>query len=123
MNKKEIEQFKKKLVAEKTELESELSSVGQRSANNPNVWEANTGGMEVDSADENEVADKLEEYEGNAGILTQLENQLNEVNAALVRIDKGTYGICEKCGEEISMDRLTASPSARFGIKHPHTKK
>ena len=120
MNKKEIEQFKKKLVAEKAELEAELSSVGQRSSNNPNVWEANTGGMEVDAADENEVADKLEEYEGNAGIVNQLENQLIEVDAALVRIEKGTYGLCEKCGKPIEKDRLEASPSARFAIKHSH---
>jgi RNA polymerase-binding transcription factor DksA len=120
MNKKDTEQFKKKLVAEKTELETELASVGQRSSGNPNVWEASTGNMEVDSADENEVADKLEEYEGNAGIVTQLESQLNEVIAALDRIEKGTYGTCEKCGKPIEKERLMASPSARFSIQHKH---
>ena len=118
MNKKETEQFKKKLVAEKAELEAELALVGQRNPNNPNTWEANTGGMEVDAADENEVADKLEEYEGNADIVTQLENQLIEVNAALDRIEKGTYGLCEKCGKPIDKGRLEANPSSRFSIDH-----
>ena len=120
MNKKETEQFKKKLVTEKAELEAELASIGQRNPNNSNVWEANTGGMEVDAADENEVADKLEEYEGNAAIVTQLENQLIEVDAALDRIEKGTYGLCEKCGKPIEKARLEASPSARNSIQHKH---
>ena len=120
MNKKETEQFKKKLITEKAELEAELTSVGQRTSDNPNVWEANTGGIKVDSADENEVADKFEELEGNAGIVSQLENQLVEVNAALDRIEKGTYGLCEKCGKPIEYDRLEASPSARYSIHHTH---
>ena len=120
MNKKDIEGLKKRLIAEKTELETELSSVGQRSSSNPNIWEANTGGMEIDSADENEVADKFEEYEGNSGILSQLESQFLEVRAALDRIEKGTYGMCEKCGKPIEKERLEASPTARFSIKHSH---
>jgi DnaK suppressor protein len=120
MNKKETEKFKSKLLAEKSELETELSSVGQRSSSNSKVWEPNTAGMEVDSADENEVADKFEEYEGNSGILSQLETQLSEVDAALDRIEKGTYSICEKCGKPIEKDRLEASPTARFSIKHSH---
>ena len=52
--------------------------------------------------------------------LTQLENQLNEVNAAIDRIEKGTYGICEKCNQPIEIERLEANPSARVSIKHAH---
>ena len=120
MNTKDTEKLKKRLSAEKTELETELATVGQRSSNNPNVWEASTGDIKIDSADENEVADKFEEYEGNSGILNQLESQLLEVNAALDRIAKGTYGICEKCGKPIEKERLEASPTARFSLKHSH---
>ncbi|MDI6687801.1 MAG: RNA polymerase-binding protein DksA [Desulfobacterales bacterium] len=39
------------------------------------------------------------------------ENKLiKKVKKALVRIDKGTFGICEKCGEDISIKRLKARP-------------
>ena len=120
MNKKDLENFKKKLLDEKAELETELSAIGEKSSGSKNGWEASTRDMEVDTADENEVADKLEEYEGNAGILSQLDGQLNEVNAALDRIEKDKYGICEKCGKPIEKDRLEANPSARFSIKHDH---
>jgi RNA polymerase-binding transcription factor DksA len=76
--------------------------------------------MDIDSADENEVADKLEELEDNSGIIAKLESQLNEVTAALGRIEKGTYGTCEVCGKPIEMERLEANPSARASIKHSH---
>ncbi len=39
---------------------------------------------------------------------------LEEVDAALQRIEKGTYGFCEVCGEEIEHDRLLADPLVRY---------
>lgn len=35
---------------------------------------------------------------------------ISKIREALDRIDKGTYGICEECGEEISEQRLVARP-------------
>jgi RNA polymerase-binding transcription factor DksA len=120
MNKKEIEAFEKKLLAEKKQLEEELGEVAQKNPGTAQGWEATSGNIEVDSADDNEVADKLEEFEGNAGITKQLDSQLTEVKAALERIQKGTYGICEVCGKPIEKERLEANPSARVSIKHGH---
>jgi DnaK suppressor protein len=37
-----------------------------------------------------------------------------EIDQALQRIDDGTYGICERCGKEISERRLEAVPTARY---------
>lgn len=120
MNSRTLEQFKNKLNTEKAELEKELGNIGRRAPGTPGGWEATTGGMEVDSADENEVADKLEELEENSGIVNQLDTQLVEVNAALERIAQGTYGICEVCGKPMEIDRLEANPAARISIKHGH---
>ena len=120
MNKKDLESFKKKLITEKSQLEQELSTVGKKDSSNPNEWDAISGGIEVDTADENEVADKFEEIEDNNGVISQLDKQLKEVDAALNRIDNGTYGTCEICGKPIEKERLEASPSARISIKHGH---
>ena len=120
MNKRSLEQFKKRLVTEKADLEQELGSVAQRSPSSPGGWEATAGGMEIDAADENEVADKFEELEENTGIAHSLDKQLSEVVAAISRIDNGTYGTCETCGEPIEIERLEANPSARISIKHGH---
>lgn len=46
-------------------------------------------------------------------LLSQLESELTEVNAALERIKKGTYGICEKTSAPIPLERLKANPIAR----------
>lgn len=119
MNTKELESFKARLTAEKAEIESELAGIGQRNPQHAGGWEATAGNMEVDSADENEVADKFEELEENTGIMTQLENQLNEVKAALERIEKGTFGIDEETGKPIDRKRLDANPSARTAVKQP----
>jgi RNA polymerase-binding protein DksA len=40
------------------------------------------------------------------------EQLLSEIDAALARIDAGTYGLCERCGRPIDADRLEALPWA-----------
>ena len=39
--------------------------------------------------------------------------EIQEIRAALVRIERGSYGICEGCGERIDPGRLEAIPVAR----------
>jgi len=40
--------------------------------------------------------------------------QLLDINLALEKIKKGTYGKCEKCGKQISIQRLKAYPEAKY---------
>jgi RNA polymerase-binding transcription factor len=49
--------------------------------------------------------------------LEQGQRTLSEVEAALNRMDRGTYGVCEGCGEPIPEARLRALPWARFCIR------
>ena len=44
------------------------------------------------------------------------QNVLGEIDAALARIEDGTYGTCTKCGKEISVGRLEAYPWASLCI-------
>jgi RNA polymerase-binding transcription factor DksA len=120
MNRKDTEKFKNKLLAEKAAIEDALSGIGSKNPRSVSGWEATSGNMEVDTADENESADKLEELEENTGIADQLERQLGDINAALAKIETGTYGICEICGQPIERDRLEANPSSKISIKHGH---
>ena len=41
---------------------------------------------------------------------------IRKIQSALQRIDDGTYGICDECGEEISIPRLKARPVTRLCI-------
>jgi len=41
---------------------------------------------------------------------------LNKIKEAIERIDNGTYGICDECGDEIASDRLDARPVTTYCI-------
>ena len=53
------------------------------------------------------------EREKDLAILEQLEGELAEIEAALQRLDEGTYGVDEETGEPIDPERLDAIPTAR----------
>ena len=56
------------------------------------------------------------EREKDMAILEQLERELAEIEAALQRLDEGTYGVDEVTGEPIASERLEAYPIARTNI-------
>ncbi len=51
-------------------------------------------------------------------LAAQLREQLDDVERALTRLDEGTYGTCEVCGEPIGEARLEVMPATRFCITH-----
>ena len=111
------EHFRKKLEAEKKRLELEMNSVGRKNPGVPGDWEPvpSETGMESDLADQ---ADVVMSRESNTAILADLEARYDTVLAALGRIEKGKYGKCEVCNEEIIEARLEADPAATTCIKH-----
>ena len=113
MSKIDLDKFKNLLLEEKEKLESELSTVGRRNPENPEDWEAVPTDAQTDSADLNDFADNIEDFENNTAILKQLETQLIDVNDALTKIEEGNYGICEHSGDSIEIERLEANPAAR----------
>jgi RNA polymerase-binding transcription factor DksA len=66
-------------------------------------------------ADSGQVAAEQGE---NMALAGKLREQLDDVGRALDKLDAGTYGLCEVCGEAISADRLEAMPAARHCILH-----
>ena len=49
-------------------------------------------------------------------MLEQVRGRLVEIDAALARVDAGTYGVCERCGVAIPAGRLEARPVARLCV-------
>lgn len=100
----DLKKFEAILTAEKTKIERNIALI---------KVEINSIGMdgEID-----EIIDMAEiEIENNTDhtLLEKLENEVEEINAALNRIALGTYGICEKSGKPIPIERLRANPTAR----------
>ncbi len=113
-----IESFKQKLEEELKTLEEELTSVGRKNPDVKTDWEAKPADLDTDTADDSELADKIEEYEENAAILSGLEEKFNDVKLALQKIEEGRYGLCEVDGKPIEKDRLEANPAARTCKEH-----
>lgn len=118
MDKKLTKHFEEKLRAELAELEMELASIGRKNPENPKDWEATPEKTDTHSADETELADSMESFEGNTAILKQLEIRYNEVKQALERVKGGSYGRCSACSTLIESDRLEANPAATTCKKH-----
>lgn len=112
-----IEQLKKRLEEEKVKLESEMGEIGRRNPAVPGDWEPvqTEVGVEADLVDQ---ADVVVTRDNESAIFSDLEAQYDSVVAALERIEKGTYGTCEVCGEKIEEARLVADPSATTCVAH-----
>lgn len=50
--------------------------------------------------------------EANAAMIDHHVDEISGIQAALSRVDSGTYGLCVDCGEAIGFQRLQAYPSA-----------
>lgn len=101
--------LKDKLLAEKVRLEVELGRIAKPTDIN-GEYETKFENIGTD-ADEN--ATEVENYVGNLGVEGALESELRDVSDALAKMDKGTYGVCEKTGQMIPQNRLEAYPAAR----------
>jgi RNA polymerase-binding protein DksA len=76
-----------------------------------------TGDLAIGSGDH--IADSASETymrELDEGLEENADHLLGEIEAALTRIDHGTYGFCASCGKPISPERLEAVPYATLCI-------
>lgn len=62
-------------------------------------------------ADSSQVTAERGEVEALAG---NLRESLSDVEDAIVKLDNGTFGVCEGCGQPIAPDRLEAKPAAKL---------
>lgn len=107
-----IKELQEKLQAEKDRLESALSKFARKTSS-PGEYETRMQNI-GDTMEEN--ATEVEEYVDNLAVETNLEQELRDILDALEKIERGTYGICEKTGKDISIERLRAYPAARTAL-------
>ena len=64
-----------------------------------------------------DVGSENYDREFSLGILEGENEELREIDAALARLDAGTFGTCETCGKKIPTARLKALPYARMCVE------
>lgn len=104
--------YKTRLEEEKKVLLEELSSMGKLDKDT-GEWEATPEEQTAPEADESDMADRSEDYTERSATTVALDARLDDINNALGKIESGSYGKCELCGNDIEEDRLDANPAAR----------
>ena len=122
MNTSILQELKTALEQEHDKLVAELKSFARPDPRMKNNWDSKFPAFEVGEYGSHAAlggeADEVEEYEVRLAAEYSLESRLLEVNRALERIKKGTYGKCAKCGGGISIERLRANPAAESDVEH-----
>lgn len=111
------EKYKQMLLDEKEKIEKELSAIAVQNPENGD-WEVMSSSNEGDTADENDNADRFEDFEERGALLQALEGKWKEINISLSNIESGVFGKCSVCGKDIEEDRLDANPSSTTCIEH-----
>ncbi|EKF17962.1 RNA polymerase-binding protein DksA [Nitratireductor pacificus] len=106
MNERQRSYFRTKLLRWKNDILKEaretLEALQQENANHPDL--ADRASSETDRAIELRARDRQRKL-------------ISKIDAALLRIEEGTYGYCEETGEPISLKRLDARPIATLSIE------
>lgn len=109
--------IKEKLEKERDMLVEELSGMGKLDPET-GEWEATPEEQQAPEADQNDVADRFEDFESRSSMLKALSPRLKDILGALKRISKESFGKCEVCKGEIEPARLEANPAARTCKEH-----
>jgi len=106
MNDRQKEYFRKKLLDWKDEILKEsaetLSTLQEENRNHPDI--ADRASSESDRAIELRARDRQRKV-------------ISKIDAALKRIEDGSYGYCEETGEPITLKRLDARPIATLSLE------
>ena len=108
----DLDHFRKELEGELERLRTARQSVNHEASVSEETGDLSTGAGELaDSATETYMRELDEGLEENADHL------IAEVEAALRRIEDGTYGTCVVCGKPVAEERLEAVPWATLCIE------
>jgi len=114
MRKEFFKKMEAELKDEQARLKAELDEFTKQ---NPRNREDYITTFENIGDKEDENAEEVATYSTNLSLEHSMESALRDVDRALERIVKGTYGICKYCSKEISEKRLEARPSSSSCIE------
>lgn len=114
-----LQKIKKRLEQERLVIERELKNFSKEDRKLKGNWDTLFPYFdgEIGSARLEKAAEEVEEYEAKLPVEHALEIKLRNIDIALKKISRRSYGTCEKCKKLIGPKRLEICPEARFCIK------
>lgn len=107
MNKKELKRFKEMLEKMRDEVTIQAEKIKEKGM----------GFAPDDLPDEVDLASSEADQSMNLRLRDRERILLKKIRKALSKVDDGSYGVCEDCGEEIGVKRLEARPVTDLCIK------
>jgi len=98
----QLDDLRTQLETERDELVAQLAAIGIGESAEEIVYDANFADSSQVTAEKGETV----------ALAATLQESLDAVEAALTRMDEGTYGVCKGCGTAINPARLEAMPSS-----------
>ena len=113
-SKKELDELRQRLEAERAELQVQLTTIEETSFATSQSDISGEVSFDVENAD---AGTFTFERERDLSIENNVRDLMGKIDRALGRMDDGTYGICSRCGKPIEKARLKALPYADLCIK------
>lgn len=114
LDKKKI---KDKLEKERDVLVDQMKDIGTLNTDT-GEWEAIPEAVERTEADQNDMADRFEDFEERSSMIRVLGGRLQNILKSLKGIGRESFGKCEVCKKDIEAARMEANPAARTCKKH-----
>ena len=114
MKKAEEKKIRKLLAERRANLEGEITRLEEEVRELGVDQGTERGGLGNHMADD---GSNVSEQERILTMSNDMHDMLNEVARAEERMDDGTYGVCERCGQEINPERLEAFPWVAYCIE------
>jgi DnaK suppressor protein len=111
----DVETYRQALLSMRARLRGDLDQLTDEALHrNGAEASGNLSNMPLHMAD---VGTENYDQEFTLGLIENEQTTLEQVQSALNRIDAGTFGVCEECGEPIARPRLQALPYTRHCIQ------
>lgn len=115
MFKPNIEKYRKMLLDEHERIRNEMKALEQ----DVTYDDASAGQNELADYDQHPADDATETFfkERDLALIDSFRDTIGRIDEALGKIDRGTYGTCDRCGRDIPKERLNAVPEAIYCVE------
>lgn len=110
LSRADLDRFRELLEAEREEVLEQVEDLEAEA--DLSRWRE--GGFEDDPADSGSASTERERAQSLSDHARRL---LEQIHDAVARLDEGTFGQCDRCGEQITLERLEALPYAEHCLE------
>jgi RNA polymerase-binding transcription factor len=114
LTEKEIKELKDRLLEERVDLQAQNREIEESSFSGDQTEMAGEAGFDEEYAD---AGTATFEREKDLSLVNNIRDLTERIDKALVKIEEGTYGLCDRCGKPIEKARIKALPYANLCLK------